>query len=110
MEMLVKLNQLLGLRGKGAQPLEGHAKHAHKREHLIRRSALSSILGWVVAAICMLVQVPLALHYLGAEAFGFWMTITGIMMFMAFADLGLGNGLQNRVAELYESGDVFATP
>src|ERR1035437_1755493 len=108
MEMLVKLNQLLGLRGKGAQPLEGHAKHAHKREHLIRRSALSSVIGRVVASVCMLIQVPLALHYLGAEAFGFWVTITGVMMLLAFADLGLGNGLQNRVAELYGTDDLAA--
>jgi O-antigen/teichoic acid export membrane protein len=56
----------------------------------------------------MLVQVPLALHYLGAEAFGFWMTITGVMLMLGFADLGLGNGLQNRVAELYGADDLAA--
>ena len=89
-------------------PLGVLEQHAHKREHLIRRSAFSSVIGRVVAAVCMMVQVPLALHYLGTEEFGFWMTITGVMLMLGFADLGLGNGLQNRVAELYGADDLAA--
>jgi O-antigen/teichoic acid export membrane protein len=106
MEFLVKVNQLLGFSKQA--PTDALERHAHKREHLIRRSAVSSVAGRVVASLCMLVQVPLALHYLGAEAFGFWMTITGVISLMAFADLGLGNGLQNRVAELYGTDDLAA--
>ncbi len=108
MGLLEKTVHILGLRVKDAQLLSGDAKHAHKREHLIRRSAFSSVIGRVLASGCMLVQVPLALHYLGTEAFGFWMTITGVMLMLGFADLGLGNGLQNRVAELYGADDLAA--
>jgi O-antigen/teichoic acid export membrane protein len=44
---------------------------------------------------CTFIQVPLALHYLGAEGYGFWVTLIGIGIFMNFSDLGLGVGLQN---------------
>lgn len=54
-----------------------------------------------VGIVCQLLQVPLVVHALGAEAFGLWMTMTSITSFVLFADLGLGVGAQNRLAELF---------
>ncbi len=68
-----------------------------------------------VGIACQLAQVPLVMHSLGTEAFGFWMTVMGLTSFVSFADLGLGAGVQNRVAEsLANDGseaarDLFAT-
>ena len=31
------------------------------------------------SGVCTLVQVPLALHYLGTEAYGFWITLFSII-------------------------------
>lgn len=45
-----------------------------------------------------LITVPLTLKYLGSERYGLWMAISSMMALMAFADMGLGNGLLNEVA------------
>jgi O-antigen/teichoic acid export membrane protein len=47
----------------------------------------------------MLISVPLALHYLGNEQFGVFATLVATIAILGFADLGLGNGLVNAVAD-----------
>jgi O-antigen/teichoic acid export membrane protein len=39
------------------------------------------------------------LAYLGIERFGLWMTISSLQTFLVFADLGIGNGVLNAVAD-----------
>ena len=53
---------------------------------------------------CQLIQVPIAMHALGAEAFGLWMTLSGIGAMIMFADFGVGQGAQNKLAEAFTSG------
>lgn len=76
-----------------------------RRSRLIVLATLSASASRFVAIGTQLVQVPLALHYLSAEAFGLWMTVVGTMQLMAFADLGLGLGLQNRVSTAFGADD-----
>jgi O-antigen/teichoic acid export membrane protein len=52
---------------------------------------------------CQLLQVPLAMRALGSEAFGLWMTLTSIGNVIAFADFGVGQGAQNKLAEAFAS-------
>jgi O-antigen/teichoic acid export membrane protein len=43
--------------------------------------------------------IPLMIHYLGQEQFGVWATLLSVMSWILFFDLGIGNGLRNKVAE-----------
>jgi len=43
--------------------------------------------------------VPLTINYLNVEQYGIWMTLLSIMSWFAFFDIGLGNGLRNKLAE-----------
>ena len=47
----------------------------------------------------MFLTVPLLLLYLGEARFGVWLTIDSFVLALAFADLGLGNGLINAIAK-----------
>lgn len=81
---------------------DGRSNERHRRIALsAAASALSKVLGMVTA----LVSIPLALGYLGAERFGIWSTLSSLMVALQFADLGIGNGLINRVAEAHGRGD-----
>lgn len=64
----------------------------------------TSLAGRAVGIVCQLCQVPLAVHALGSEAFGLWMTLTSVSFVIAFADFGVGQGTQNRLAEAYATG------
>lgn len=46
-----------------------------------------------------LISIPLTLQYIGAERYGMWVTISSLVTMLAFADLGMGHGILNVVAE-----------
>jgi O-antigen/teichoic acid export membrane protein len=76
-----------------------------------RRAALSAVaaaFGRGANLITMLISVPLALHYLGNEQFGVFATLVAITAMLGFADLGLGNGLVNAVADANGRDDPLA--
>ena len=43
--------------------------------------------------------IPMMIGYLGQEKFGVWSTLLSVMSWIVFFDLGLGNGLRNKLAE-----------
>ncbi|MEO7497286.1 MAG: oligosaccharide flippase family protein [Massilia sp.] len=59
-----------------------------------------------LAILASFFAVPLLLRYLGAEQFGVWSTILSVMSWIVFFDLGIGNGLRNKVAEALAKDDA----
>ena len=53
--------------------------------------------GGAVAASFL--AIPVMISYLGVAQFGVWSTLLTIMSWVVFFDLGVGNGLRNKVAE-----------
>lgn len=49
--------------------------------------------------------VPVTLHYLDNEIYGIWMTITSILMWFSFFDVGLGNGMRNYMTQAISAND-----
>jgi O-antigen/teichoic acid export membrane protein len=74
---------------------DGRSKERYRRVVL---TAGSSLISKSITVLTSLISVPLTLHYLGMERYGLWMTISSIMVFLSFADLGLGNGLLNAIS------------
>jgi O-antigen/teichoic acid export membrane protein len=66
---------------------------------------LASLAARGVGIFTVLISVPLTVHYLGAEQYGLWVTITSVVVLFGFADLGLSNGLMNAVSEAHGKGD-----
>ena len=69
------------------------------RSHNYVRQVKSSVVFKGLAVACSFFSVPLMIHYLGQEQFGVWSTLLSVMTWIAFFDLGLGNGLRNKLAE-----------
>lgn len=81
------------------------AARAHERHRRIVWNASTAALPKAINVLTVLVTVPLALGYLGAERYGLWMTISSLVTLFSFADLGLGYGLMNAIAEADGRGD-----
>lgn len=77
-----------------------------ERYRRIILSGASTLIVKFVSVAINLITVPLTIHYLGAERYGLWMSISSIMALMNFADLGLGNGLLNAVATANGKSDI----
>lgn len=51
------------------------------------------------------VIVPLYLAFLTETSFGIWLTVSAVVQWLNFFDLGLGNGLRNKLAEALAQSD-----
>lgn len=71
---------------------------SHQRSTLLVKNILVSFLikGW--SAIVVFLMVPVTLHCLGEYKNGVWLTISSIMLWIDNMDIGLGNGLRNKLA------------
>lgn len=49
--------------------------------------------------------VPLTLNYVDNETYGLWLTLSSMIAWMSFFDIGINNGLKNRLAEAFALGD-----
>ena len=48
--------------------------------------------------------VPITIHYVNPTRYGIWLTLSSIVGWFYFFDIGLGNGLRNKFAEAIASG------
>lgn len=51
----------------------------------------------ILALAASFMVIPHILKYLGVEVYGVWSTLLSIMMWIVYFDLGIGNGLRNKV-------------
>jgi O-antigen/teichoic acid export membrane protein len=85
-------------------------RHPHKIKDELRRRSIGRYRRMVLTAgtslaakgiplLSTIALLPLSFRYLGAERYGLWVTITSFVLFLGFADLGIGNGLTVRIAQ-----------
>ena len=58
-----------------------------------------------LSMIFSFILVPLTLSYLTQYEYGVWLTISSILVWLDFFDIGLGNGLRNKLTECIALGD-----
>lgn len=75
------------------------------RSKTVRNNALMSAVLKVIGLSCSLFIVPVTLGYLDNEVFGIWLTMSSILYWFAFFDIGLGNGMRNYLAEAFARND-----
>ena len=80
----------------------GRARERHRR---IAMTTLTSGIVKVITIATSIISVPLTIGYLGQERYGLWMTVTSAASLLAFADLGMGNGLLNAVSRANGAND-----
>jgi O-antigen/teichoic acid export membrane protein len=76
-----------------------------RRYQRIIHSTAAATVARGVNLLVSFVSVPLAVGYLGRDRYGVWVTISSLLMFLSFADLGLGGSLQNALADAYGRQD-----
>lgn len=55
--------------------------------------------------VAIMALVPVSVSYLGQVEYGIWLTLHSILMWLVNMDLGLGNGLRNKLAEAFAIKD-----
>ena len=58
-----------------------------------------------ISMLISYIYVPIALNYLGVEKYGIWATLLTILGWIGYFDIGIGNGLRNKLTESLSKRD-----
>ncbi len=58
-----------------------------------------------IAMLTSFLIVPVTLHYLDVETYGVWLTLSSILYWISFFDIGLGNGMRNYLTEAISTNE-----
>lgn len=54
-----------------------------------------------MAILASFLVIPIMINYLGAEKYGVWSTLLSILSWIVMFDLGIANGLRNKLSEMF---------
>jgi O-antigen/teichoic acid export membrane protein len=80
-------------------------REGHPRSIIIKKNIVISVGLRGVSLLIGFLLVPLTLTYLNPTKYGIWLTLSSIMGWFSFFDIGLGNGLRNKLAEAFALND-----
>lgn len=70
-----------------------------KRTASVKKNILGSLVIRGVSILVSLLIVPMTLNYVSSEVYGIWLTLSSIMLWLNFFDIGFTLGLKNKLAE-----------
>lgn len=70
-----------------------------KRTATVKKNILASFAIKGISIVVSLLLVPMTLGYVSSELYGIWLTLSSIMMWLSFFDVGFTLGLKNKLAE-----------
>ena len=73
-------------------------KEGHERSLKIRKNVILTFLVKGASLPVSLILVPLTINYISPLQYGIWLTVSAIVGWMNFFDVGMGNGLKNKLA------------
>lgn len=77
-----------------------------ERNQNIKKNVVGSLAIKGCSILIQLLLVPLTLHYLNADVYGIWLTLSSIVLWLGFFDIGFTQGLKNKLAETVAVGNL----
>ena len=70
-----------------------------KRRFDAKRNIMTVFVIEGACIIILMILVPLTINYVNPTRYGIWLTLSSVIGWCGFFDIGFGNGLKNRFAE-----------
>lgn len=77
----------------------------NSRTEIVRRNVLFSAGIRGISIVISLLLVPLTIDYVSSEIYGIWLTLSSVISWLSFFDVGFGLGLRNRLTTALAIGD-----
>lgn len=71
------------------------------------RNIFISLTAKGISILSNLLVVPLTINYVNPTRYGIWITLSSVIGWIAYFDLGLGNGFRNKFAEAKAQGNML---
>ncbi|MDO3628845.1 lipopolysaccharide biosynthesis protein [Mucilaginibacter sp. BT774] len=79
--------------------LKSFFTQGHERTLKAKKNVAISFLLKGISIFIGFVLIPMTINYVNPTQYGIWLTLSSVMSWFSFFDIGLGNGLKNKVAQ-----------
>ncbi len=79
------------------------------KDQRLKKASINSLLMLIIRGVSILISlfyVPLLLNSLTPSAYGVWLTLASFITWIALFDIGLGNGLRNKLTVALANNDI----
>jgi O-antigen/teichoic acid export membrane protein len=90
---------------KGRKLLKSYFTEGHERSIKAKKNILGSFIIKICSIGISLLLVPITINYVNPSRYGIWLTLSSIVAWLSFFDIGLTQGLRNRFAEARAKND-----
>ncbi|MBN1639316.1 MAG: oligosaccharide flippase family protein [Ignavibacteriales bacterium] len=87
-------------------PMLSFFSKGHARTLRAKRNISVAFITKLISMLISFLVVPITLNYVDSTRYGIWIAISTIIHWFAFMDVGLGNGLRNKLAEALAVKDI----
>lgn len=91
---------------KAKSKISNYFSRGHERSNIAKKNITASLLIKGFSVLISLILVPLTIDYINPTQYGIWLTLSSIIHWFTFLDIGFGNGLRNRFAEAKAQNDI----
>lgn len=88
------------------QYIKNFLTKGHERSLKAKKNILASLFIKGSSIVISLILVPLTINYISPSGYGVWLTLSSIVAWFGFFDVGLTQGLRNRLAEAISINDI----
>src|SRR5690554_6421161 len=85
--------------------IKNNVNQGHSRSVKAKKNILASFLIRGASIAISLVLVPLTINYINPTSYGIWLTLSSMVGWFSFFDIGFGHGLRNKFAECVAKGE-----
>lgn len=96
---------MAGFLGRISEIVKKNLTKGHERSIRAKKNIAASLVIRGCSIIISLILVPLTINYINASRYGIWLTLSSIVAWLSFFDIGLTQGLRNKFAEAKAKGD-----
>lgn len=79
--------------------LISYINNGHERSVKAKKNILGLGIFRFINVLISLMVIPITINYVSAQSYGIWLTLSSIISWMSFFDIGINNGLRNKLAE-----------
>ncbi|WPU96739.1 oligosaccharide flippase family protein [Mucilaginibacter sabulilitoris] len=88
--------------------LQRYFTKGHERSLKAKKNIIQSVILKGGSVIISFLLIPLTIRYINPTQYGIWLTLSSIITWAGLFDMGLGNGLRNKLAAMITLDDVSA--
>lgn len=79
--------------------LKNKLSQGDSRTVTVKKNIIASMVIKIVGILTSFLLVPLTINYVSSELYGVWLTLSSILTWIGFMDIGFSQGLKNKLTE-----------